>query len=141
MLGLGQNARCLSVWGQKKPAGIKLQYFCQYGDKKKITNQRTKLISIYILDTIESESTIGFKNRSSDRKMTSDCLVDVSDDRCTTNRYKYYYFSYITLILLFMSFISQQSIKFHHVILWIFQNSVSKIIIIKLKYLKYKIIK
>ena len=141
MLGLGQNARCLSVWGQKKPAGIKLQYFCQYGDKKKITNQRTKLISIYILDTIESESTIGFKNRSLDRKMTSDWLVDVSDDRCTTNRYKYYYFSYITLILLFMSFVSQQSIKFHHVILWIFQNSVSKIIIIKLKYSKYKIIK
>ena len=33
--------------GKKKPAGIKLQYFCQYADKKKITNQRTKLISIY----------------------------------------------------------------------------------------------
>ena len=26
---------CLSVWGQKTPAGIKLQYFCQYGDRKK----------------------------------------------------------------------------------------------------------
>jgi hypothetical protein len=22
-------------WGQKNPAGIKLQYFCQYGDRKK----------------------------------------------------------------------------------------------------------
>jgi hypothetical protein len=42
---------------KKKPAGIKLQYFFQYGDKKKQqNNQRTKL-SIYILDIIESEST------------------------------------------------------------------------------------
>jgi hypothetical protein len=60
--------------GKKKPAGIKLQYFCQYGDKKKQknnNNQRTKL-SIYILDTIESESTTRFKNRSSDRMMRSD---------------------------------------------------------------------
>ena len=56
--------------GKKNPAGIKLQYFCQYGDRKK-NNQRTKL-SIYILDTIESESTTRFKNRSSDRMMTSD---------------------------------------------------------------------
>jgi hypothetical protein len=39
-----------------------------------------------ILDTIESESTTRFKNRSSDRMMTSDWLVDVSDDRYTTNR-------------------------------------------------------
>jgi hypothetical protein len=46
--------------GKKNPAGIKLQYFCQYGDRKK-TNQRTKL-SIYILDTIESELTTRFKN-------------------------------------------------------------------------------
>ena len=53
----------LSVWRQKK---------------------RTKL-SIYILDTIESESTTRFKNRSSDRMMTFDWLVDVSDDWCTTN--------------------------------------------------------
>jgi hypothetical protein len=56
----------------KKPAGIKLQYFCQYEDKKKTkqNNQRTKLSNI--LDTIESESTTRFKNRSSDRMMTSD---------------------------------------------------------------------
>jgi hypothetical protein len=72
--------------GKKKPSGIKLQYFCQYGDRKK-TNQRTKL-SIYILDTIESESTTRFKNRLSDRMMMSDWLVDVSDDRYTTTWYK-----------------------------------------------------
>jgi hypothetical protein len=59
---LDKIARCLTLRGQKKPAGIKLQYFCQYGDRKK-NNQRTKL-SIYILDTIESESTTRFKNRS-----------------------------------------------------------------------------
>jgi hypothetical protein len=49
----------LSVWRQKKK-----------------TNQRTKL-SIHILDTIKSESTTRFKNRSSDRMMTSEWLVDV----------------------------------------------------------------
>jgi hypothetical protein len=55
----------------KKTAGIKLQYFCQYEDKKnQQNNQRTKLSNI--LDTIESESTTRFKNRSSDRMMTSD---------------------------------------------------------------------
>jgi hypothetical protein len=35
-------------------------------ETEKKPNQRTKL-SIYILDTIESESTTRFKNRSSDR--------------------------------------------------------------------------
>ena len=85
---LDKTARCLSVWGQKKPAGIKLQYFCQYGDKKK--KKPTKEQSwAYILDTMESESTTRFKNRSSDHMMTSDCLVDVSDDRCTTTFYIY----------------------------------------------------
>ena len=49
-----------SMRAKKTPAGIKLQYFCQYGERKKPTNQRTKL-SIYILDTIESESTTRFK--------------------------------------------------------------------------------
>ena len=39
-------------------------------ETEKKNNQRTKL-SIYILDTIESESTTRFKNRSSDRMMTS----------------------------------------------------------------------
>jgi hypothetical protein len=73
----------VSMRAKKNPAGIKLQYFCQYGDRKK-TNQRTKL-TIYMLDTIESESTTRFKNRSSDRMMTSDWLLDVSDDRYTTN--------------------------------------------------------
>ena len=82
---LGQNCQMSVRMRAKKKAGIKLQYFCQYRDRKK-TNQRTKL-SIYILDTIESESTTRFKNRSSDRMMTSDWLVDVSDDRCTTNVY------------------------------------------------------
>jgi hypothetical protein len=43
-------------------------------------------LSINILDTIESESTTRFKNRSSDRMITSDWLVDVSDDRYTTNK-------------------------------------------------------
>jgi hypothetical protein len=33
------KTKCLSLWGQKKPAGIKLQYFCQYGDKKKNKNK------------------------------------------------------------------------------------------------------
>jgi hypothetical protein len=54
---LDKTTRCLSLWGQKKQAGIKLQYFCRYGDKNK-NNQRTKL-SIYILDTIELKSIIG----------------------------------------------------------------------------------
>jgi hypothetical protein len=41
---------------------------------KKNNNQRTKL-SIYILDTIESESTTRFNNRSSDHMMTSDSFI------------------------------------------------------------------
>jgi hypothetical protein len=65
---LGQNYQMFVTMRAKKPAGIKLQHFCQYEDKN---NQRTKL-SIYILDTIESKSTTRFKNRSSDRIMTSD---------------------------------------------------------------------
>jgi len=36
---LDKTAKCLSVWGQKKPAGIKLQYICQYGDQKKKKKQ------------------------------------------------------------------------------------------------------
>jgi hypothetical protein len=66
---LGQNCQMSVRMRAKKKAGIKLQYFCQYRDRKK-TNQRTKLNNI--LDTIESESTTRFKNRSSDRMMTSD---------------------------------------------------------------------
>ena len=61
---LGQNWQMfVSMRAKKNPAGIKLQYFCQYGDKQKNKNQRTKL-RIYILDTIESESITKFKNRS-----------------------------------------------------------------------------
>jgi hypothetical protein len=63
----------------KKPAGIKLQYFCQYGDRKK--NQPK--------NKVKPESTTMFKNRSSDRMMTSDSLVDVFDDRYTTNYHQY----------------------------------------------------
>jgi hypothetical protein len=47
-----------------------INIFVSIETEKKPTNQRTKL-SIYILDTIESESTTRFKNRSSDRMMTS----------------------------------------------------------------------
>ena len=67
-VGLDKTARYCQYEGKKKTAGIKLQYFGQYGDKKK---QQPKL-SRYILNTIESESTTRFKNRSSDRMMTSD---------------------------------------------------------------------
>jgi hypothetical protein len=49
-----KTAIFLSGWRQNK--------------NKNKNNQRTKL-SIYILDTIESESTTRFKNRSSDRMM------------------------------------------------------------------------
>jgi hypothetical protein len=65
-------------------------------ETEKNNNQRTKL-SIYILDTLESESTTRFKNRSSDRMMTSDWLVDVSDDRYTTNTDTIYIVTYILL--------------------------------------------
>ena len=81
---LDKIARCLSVWGQKNPAGIKLQYFCQYGDRKK-NQPKNKAKHIYFRHYIESESTTRFKNRSSDRMMTSDWLIDVSDDRYTTS--------------------------------------------------------
>ena len=87
---LGQNCQMFDSMRAKKTAGIKLPYFCQYGDKKKKKkkNPTTKEQSwAYILDTIESESTTRFKNRSLDHMMTSDWLVDVSDDRCTTNWY------------------------------------------------------
>ena len=82
---LDKIARCLSVWGQKKTSWDKTAIFWPVWRQKK-NNQRTKL-SIYILNTIESESTTWFKYRSSDRMTMSDWLVDVSDDRCPTNRY------------------------------------------------------
>ena len=63
-------------------------------ETEKKNNQRTKL-SIYILDTIESQSTTRFKNRSSDRMMTSDWLVDVSDDRYTTLSSEQFYSYYV----------------------------------------------
>jgi hypothetical protein len=83
---LDKIARCLSVLRAKKPSWDKTAIFLSVWRQKKKTNQRTKL-SIHILDTIESESTTRFKNRSSDRMMTSDWLVDVSDDRYTTKNY------------------------------------------------------
>jgi hypothetical protein len=87
---LDKTTRCWSLWGQKKPAGIKLEcniFVSMETKKKQKNNQRTKLC-IYILDTIESETTTRFKNRSSDRMMTSDWLVDVSDDQYTTNNFR-----------------------------------------------------
>jgi hypothetical protein len=57
--------------GKKKSSWDKTAIFLSVWRQKKKTNQRTKL-SIYILDTIESESTTRFKNRSSDRMMTFD---------------------------------------------------------------------
>jgi hypothetical protein len=36
---LDKIARFLTLRGQKKPAGIKLQYFCHYGDRKKKTTK------------------------------------------------------------------------------------------------------
>ena len=81
---LDKIARCLSVWGQTKTSWDKTAIFLSVWRQKEKNNQRTKL-SIYILDTIESDSTTRFKNRSSDRMMTSDWLVDVSDDRYTTS--------------------------------------------------------
>jgi hypothetical protein len=73
--------------GKKKPSWDKTKtIFLSVWRQKKNNNQRTKL-SIYMLETIESESTTRFKNRSSDRMMTSDWLIDVSDDRYTTTNY------------------------------------------------------
>ena len=65
---------------KKYSAGRKLQDFCQYEDKE---NPKNKVKHIYFR-YYESESTTRFKNRSSDRTMTSDWLVYVSNDRCTT---------------------------------------------------------
>ena len=82
---LDKTARCLSVWGQKKPSWDKTAIFLSVWRPKNA--KTTKVTYNYILDTIESESTTRSKNRSSDHMMTSDWLVDVSDDRCTTNMY------------------------------------------------------
>ena len=40
---LDKIARCLAVRGQKKPAGIKLQYFCQYGDRTRGSGEPVSL--------------------------------------------------------------------------------------------------
>ena len=77
-----KTERCLSVWGQKKPSWDKTARFLSVWRQKK--NPKNKVKHIYFRHQ-ESESTTKFKNRSSDRTMTSDWLVDVSDDRCTTN--------------------------------------------------------
>jgi hypothetical protein len=60
-------------------------YFCQYGNRKKNKSKNKVKHKYFRHYIIESESTTRFKNRSSDRMMTSDWLVDVSDDRYTTN--------------------------------------------------------
>jgi hypothetical protein len=40
---LGQNYQMfITMKGKKNPTGIKLQYFCQYGDKKKTKTKTTK---------------------------------------------------------------------------------------------------
>ena len=98
---LGQNCQMFVSMRAKKPSWDKTAIFLSvWKQKNKQNNQRTKL-SIYILDTIESESTTRFKNRSLDRMMTSDWLVDVSDDRCTTTTYAVcivkWFFSYYYL--------------------------------------------
>jgi hypothetical protein len=59
---LGQNCQMFVSMRAKKPAGIKLQYFCQYGDRNK--NQPK--------NKVKPESTTRFKNRSLDRMMMSD---------------------------------------------------------------------
>jgi hypothetical protein len=68
---LGQNYQMFVTMRAKKTSWDKTAIFLSVWRQKKKNNQRTKL-SIYILDTIESESTTRFKNRSSDRMMTSD---------------------------------------------------------------------
>ena len=83
---LGQNCQMFvsMTMRENKTSWDKTAIFLSVWRQKKTPNQRTKL-SIYILDTIESESTTRFKNRSSDRMLTSDWLVDFSDDRYTTS--------------------------------------------------------
>jgi hypothetical protein len=71
---LGQNYQMFVTMRAKKTSWDKTAIFLsvwRQNKNKNKNNQRTKL-SIYILDTIESESTTRFKNRSSDRMMTSD---------------------------------------------------------------------
>jgi hypothetical protein len=82
---LDKTARCLSVWGQKKTNWDKTAIFLSVWRQKKRQKQPKNKVK-----HIESESTTRFKNRSSDRMMTSDWLVDVSDDRCTTSVHKYW---------------------------------------------------
>jgi hypothetical protein len=43
---LDKTARYCQYEGKKNPAGIKLQYFCQYGDKKK-QQPKNKVKQIY----------------------------------------------------------------------------------------------
>jgi len=48
------------------------------------TKTKDKVKHIFFSQHYESESTTRFYNRSSDRMLMSDWLVDVSDDRCAT---------------------------------------------------------
>ena len=86
---LDKIARMFDSMRAKKTSWDKPAIFLSVWRQKKKNNQRTKL-SIYILDTIESEST-RFKNRSSDRMMRSDWKVDLSDDRYTTSCHQIIY--------------------------------------------------
>jgi GH43 family beta-xylosidase len=67
---LGQNCQMFVSMSAKKTSWNKTAIFWSVWRQKK-TKIKTKL-SIYILDTIESESTTRFKNRSLDRMMTFD---------------------------------------------------------------------
>ena len=85
---LGQNYQMFVTMRTKKTSWDKTAIFLSvWRQKQKKTTKEQSWA--YILDTIESESTTRFKNRSSDHMMTSDWLVDVSDDRCTTTFYIY----------------------------------------------------
>ena len=87
---LDKTARCLSVYyeGKKKTSWDKTAIFFSVWRQKKTTKQpKNKVKHIYFryyrIRIVHKSTT--FKNRSSDRMMTSDWLVDVSDDRCTTS--------------------------------------------------------
>ena len=70
---LGQNYQMfVSIRAKKKPSWDKTAIFLSvWRPKKKQPKNKVKHI-YYMLDTIESESTTRFKNRSSDWMMTPD---------------------------------------------------------------------
>jgi hypothetical protein len=62
-------------------------YICNYTTYVTLNDAVVAHLFKRLLQHWESKSTTRFKNRSSDRMPTSDWLVDVSDDQCTTNYY------------------------------------------------------